>query len=457
MAKPMFSNVLPPLPVFQRRRARRLAVWNGAVWAIGNGLAGATLIIYLARELHYERLGLGIGLILAAPHVAGLLRLAAPAMIQQFGNRKRFCIACFLLSALTLSVLPWTCAPGRLPAPGWSLTALIALWCVYHLLQYLGTVALWSWLADVARGRIRGRFLGVRERWMVAGTAAAAIDVGLFVWGIEKTCPALPAWIPYGIATALGAGFMFVALVPLCLMPSIAPKRDTKCPKITLSDIRRGLKEFVAPFGDARFLPLLLFGCWFSLFNGVTQAAQRYFPMHVLGLPLAAMLSLETGSRLGRWGVSPRLGALADRFGNRPVMIVSQLLVAAGMLFFVAATLGGWWWLVGAWALWIAYAGLNVCMPNLMLKLAPRETNASYIAAFDGLRGLFYAVSVVVGGRLVDLYRASSVSIGPAEVQFFALLFLFGWATRSLGAAILLLVKEQVGEDVGPGRDPTFD
>ena len=170
------------LPVAPRRRARKLAIWNGAVWAIGNGLASTTLVIYLAKELHAERLGLGISLIVAAPQIAGLLRLGTPALIDRLGDRKRFCIAAFLVGALLLLALPWVCAPGRLPSPGWSLLALVLLWCLYHLLQYLGTVALWSWLADVAAAPIRGRFLGRRERWLVAGQAAAAIAAGWFVW-----------------------------------------------------------------------------------------------------------------------------------------------------------------------------------------------------------------------------------------------------------------------------------
>jgi len=46
----------------------------------------------------------------------------------------------------------------ELGAPGIGL-----LWCTYHLLEYLGTVALWAWLADLVPLRIRGRFLGRRE------------------------------------------------------------------------------------------------------------------------------------------------------------------------------------------------------------------------------------------------------------------------------------------------------
>ena len=55
--------------------ARRLAVWNRAIWWIGNGLVGTTLIVYWAKELHAAWIGLSIGLVAAAPQVVGVLRL----------------------------------------------------------------------------------------------------------------------------------------------------------------------------------------------------------------------------------------------------------------------------------------------------------------------------------------------------------------------------------------------
>jgi len=85
-------NAEKPLTVRARRRARRLAYWNGAVWAIGNGLASTTLVVYLALDLGAGRIGLGIALILAARHVVGLLRLGAPALIGRLVERKRFCL-----------------------------------------------------------------------------------------------------------------------------------------------------------------------------------------------------------------------------------------------------------------------------------------------------------------------------------------------------------------------------
>lgn len=433
--------------ILERRQTQRLAIWNGAIWAVGNGLAGSTLIFYLARELHAERFGLGIGAILAAPHIVGLLRLGAPAMVERLADRKRFCLSTFSVSAALLLMLPWISAPGALPSPGWSLAALVALWCFYHLFQYLGTVALWAWLADAAPTRIRGRYFGRRQRWMSAGTAASALTTGFFIWLVHEMNPDCAKWIPYGVAAALGAICMFAALWPMFLMPSCDHRLKNRGEKkpVPGDRVSGGLAfrvKWTTPFRDRRFWPLLAFGCWFSFFNGITQAAQHAFSMNVLHVSLLLSLTLQTGMNAGQWSVSPWLGRLADRLGNRVVMIVSQLCVAAGMLFFAIATPAEWWWIIWAWMFWIAYAGLNVCLPNLTLKLAPPGGHASYVAAFYAVTGIFYAANTIVGGLLVDSFQNRTFSLGCVTIAFFPAIFAFGWLMRSLGAALLLGVVE---------------
>ncbi len=436
----MSAGAGKPSTIGERRRARRLAIWNGAIWALGNGLASTTLIVYLARELHSERLGLGIGLILAAPQLVGLLRVATPALIQN-QSRKTFCLASFLLSAICLAGLPWLCRPGQLPSPGWSLAALVTLWCVYHLLQYLAMVALWTWLGDMARVRIRGRFFGRRERWMVAATAAATVAAGLFVWGTRHYGDDRSGWLPYAVMAALGALMMLAALVPLSLAPSLSSSLSGRDRNLVRAH-RPLVAKRLPPLRNRNFLMFLLFGCWFSFFNGITQSAQDYFSMQVLGVSLLLSQTLRTGMRLGQGGVSRSLGAMADRLGNRPVMITCQCLVAAGLACLAAATPERWYWILGAWALWIAYAGLNIAMPNLLLQLAPPGKESAYVATFEGVRGVFYAASTVLGGFLVDRFRDSSLALFGGGLPFFAALFLFGAVLRGLGVLLLLPVKE---------------
>ena len=432
------------LAVCQRHRARRLAYWNAALWAIGNGLTSSTLVIYLALELGVPGVGLGVGLIKAAPQIAGLLRLGTPALIARLGDRKRFCLTTYLLSGLVLLGLPLAAAPGWLSSKTASLAALVALWCLYHLLEYLGTVALWSWLADLVPLRIRGRFIGRRERWMVVGQAAAMLAAGLFTWGWHQLHPQLPRWIGYAIPAGVGVWFLIASLVPLVRMPRVASGRPGR-PGLTL-------RSMAAPFLDRRFLRLLLFGCWFSFFNGITQSAQSVYPYRVLGMSLFVMLALQTGMRCGQWTISPALGRLADRWGNRPVMILSLPVVALGCLFHYLATPAQPWWLIGAWATWIAYAGLNVGLPNLMLKLSPREANTPYIAAFHATGGLCVAVSTIAGGWLLDQFAKVSFSVfgGIVALSFYQYLFLFGWLTRTMGVLLLWLIIEPRGTAASP-------
>lgn len=417
----------------------RLAYANGGLWAVGNGLATTTLVVYLARELGAEQIGaagLTVSFILAAPRLVGLLRIAAAAVIERFGDRKRFSLVCYFASNLVLLALPLVCAPGVLPTTTQSLTALVSLWTAYHLLEYFATVSLWSWLGDIAPLRIRGRFIGRRERWMMLGILLGMTTSGLFAYYWREQLPGRPVWVGYAIPAGLGALMMMVSLVPLARMPSIplSVGRRLAAPLTTLA----------APFRDRRFLRLLLFGCWFSFFNGATQAAQGILPIWVLQFHLFWMLAFQAGMRLGQSGISPTIGSLADRFGNRPIMIVAQVLVACGPLFYLAATTGSRWWLAGAWILWIAYAGLNVTLPNLMLKLAPGGSSASYIAAYFGVTGLFYGLSTIIGGAVFDVLAARTfmLTLGAVTLDHFQFLFVIGWVARLAGVVFLCLLIE---------------
>ena len=219
-------------------------------------------------------------------------------------------------------------------------------------------------------------------------------------------------------------------------------------------------KSIARPFADNRFLRLLLFGCWFSFSNGLTQTVQTTYTAQVLQISLLAILSVQTGMRLGQLCISPALGRMTDRIGNLPVMIFCLFLTAQGPLFYLFSTPRQPWWFVGAWILWIAYAGLNIALPNLMLKLSPGKSsgatasntpcatgsasasNTSYIAAYFTVTGVCYAANTILGGWLFDCYGKSSFEFFGNALDYNQWIFLIGWAARCLGLLALWLVIE---------------
>ena len=216
------------LTIARRHDARRMAYVNGGLWSLGNGLASTLLIIHLAIDLSSDQLGIGVGMILAAPHWCGVLRMLAPVLIGKMADRKRFCVGAFLLSAMTLLLLLIATAPAVAPSAQFALWSMVVLWCLYHLFQYLGTVALWSWFADLVPRPVRGRFIGRRQRWLVLGQAIALMAAGGFHWKWTKTFPDLPDWSGYAATALIGIGFFFLAILPLVKIPRTQNARSLR-------------------------------------------------------------------------------------------------------------------------------------------------------------------------------------------------------------------------------------
>jgi MFS family permease len=238
----------------------------------------------------------------------------------------------------------------------------------------------------------------------------------------------------YVIPNSLGAAFLLASLVPLLLMPDV--RAPLRCLRAEDNKARSAL-------ADPRFRRLLIYRCWFSFFNGITQAAQNIY-VYVLGIGVLPMQMMQLGMRAGQMALSPAVGSASDRFGNRPVLELSQAIVALGPLFYFFASPEHPWWIAGGWAVWSAYAGLNICLTNIMLKLAPADDNARYIASFEALGGVAYGLSTIAGGVLLDRLRGMDfhTSIGTLTIDHFALLFLIGTVARGLGLVWLARVEE---------------
>jgi MFS family permease len=310
---------------------------------------------------------------------------------------------------------------------------MVGLICVHQLLEYIGTVALWSWLAELVPPRIRGRFFSRRQIWQLAVLIPTLWTSGVFAdrWRAEHGRSDL---LGYAWPIGVGVGFLLVSIVPLARMPATLGGRWIVPPRAA------AWKSLLAPLADARFRWWLAYGCWFSFFNGVTQSAQNIYPKRVLDVGLREQAEMRTLMQLGQAGVSFWAGPASDRYGNRPVLIASQLLVATGPLFFLLATPAQPNWLYGAWIVWAAYAGINICQPNLTLKLAGGNS-APYVATYFAVTSICYAASTVAGGYLFNLLGdLNQVCLGTLTI--YQAIFLFGWLSRTLGVVWLLMVDE---------------
>ncbi len=428
---------------------------NAALWAAGNGLTSGTLLVFLAQDLGAK--GLGVSLILAAPAVAGVLRLGTPAVIRRCGSEKRASLAAFAVSYLLILGQPAMAVPGLWPW-GHALAGLIALVCAHQLLEYVGQVALLAWLRRLVPGPIRGRYFARRQIVQLVVLAPTLLAGGWFAdrWKAEAAV-SRPAWKlgGYALTAALGALCLQASLAPLALMPggsSDRPRRggaehaplSPASPPVTPDLAPARSDRSLSALADARFRRLLMFGCWAAVANGVSQSAQNIFPKAVLQLGVYDLAWMRLAMQIGQIGYSRWAGGYSDRYGNRPLLIVSQSLVALGPLFYAFATPETRWLVLGAWIVWSAFAGLNIGLPNLMFKLAPPYGAAAYVGAYFGFTNVVYAATTVAAGVAFDRLGAAEAAnvLSLIGLDRFALMFLLSALLRGLGVAWLIGLPE---------------
>ncbi len=441
-----------------RRRSIRAFYQNGACWGLGNGLVSSSLIVYLAGE--YRAAGLAVSLILATPRLVGVLRLGAPIWIEAVGDRQKFSVRMFLAAAIVLMLLPIVSAPGALSTPRFSLAALITLWTLYHLLEFLGLVALWAWIGEVVPNRIRGRFIGRRAQLLNALQVAGMVAGGGASWWWRDRCEQLgqngSIWLGYAGCAMVGAMFFCLAVWPLALEKGsgVFSRTRNSSRKDSRPLLRRWSKIF-APFFDRDNRRFLVYGGWFSLANGITSSAAFLFQMRVLDITYAGRLALDGTSQAAQAMVMPYSGRAIDRWSGVPVLVAAQVLVALGLVFFLVATPAQWWWIIGAYALWVAYAGINTAMPKLMLSLSRREQYAAYAAAWFAWTELVYALSTLAGGLLFDWAGKHFTSQEWAgwRVDHYAAIFLLGLVLRLSAAGWAMRIREpRSASPTGDGR-----
>jgi hypothetical protein len=91
-----------------------------------------------------------------------------------------------------------------------------------------------------------------------------------------------------------------------------------------------------------------------------------------------------------------------------------------------------------------AYAGHNICLPNLALKLAPTEEKSPYVAAHEALASICHAAATLAGGFLLDWLSDSSVlnRWGLSGLNPYVAIFGFALLLRLLAVPLAMAIVE---------------
>jgi MFS family permease len=328
------------------------------------------------------------------------------------------------------------------------LTLLIVLFS--NLLGGLGTASWLSWVAMIVPRRLRGRYFGIRNSAANLTNLICVPMAGLAVshWyggTLQGYGVVLLISIVFGIA-GLGCQYFQVDMNPRSqntyygnltqtseIQPEIPKDESSEVPQ-SINPPQNQLTNSI--WKNSNFLRFLLY---FSFWNLAVNLSAPFFNLYMLDtldLDVSYVTiynSLQAGATLLMlilWG------KLADKIGNRPILICIGILVAATPLLWLgigANRLDIWLWLPllhilagGTWA------AIDLCSNNIQLAIAPIKNQSIFFATAAAVAGVSGALGTTIGSFIVQF------------AQFGGLLGLFALSGLFRLAALvpLVFVKE---------------
>lgn len=376
--------------------------------------------------------GLHIGILGALPTAMLFMQFVSGVLVNRIKYRRRLWLTVGIAHRLVM--LPAALGPciwPDMPAGFWVWT-LVALTAVnYGMADFCHP--LWmSWMGDYLPKQGLSRFWGHRHLWM-HWTAAATLGLAaVYVAGHPEGIK--PAFAVLGMIAA------FCGVVDLLIFLKVdePPVRPASSPR--LRDI------FAAPFQQREFRRFIGFTCFWH-FAAMTGAPFiSLFLLEYVGMDLLHVMLLWATSWIGGALTAGRLGWLADKFGHRPLLVLSvafksSLMVA--LLFVPANPHFTFWLLIPAFMLdALLNAGIAIAQHGFLLSYSPSENRAMYIAAGTAVAGMVGGATSVISGAILRSLAAWDFSFLAVGVSHFHVLFSLSVVLRLFAAVLVLRVEE---------------
>ncbi|QYM80126.1 MFS transporter [Horticoccus luteus] len=301
-------------------------------------------------------------------------------------------------------------------------------------LQSINGVSWTTWVQEWVPERVRGKYFGWRNRILQLALLTFLLVAGELVDRWDNALVAFQ-WLFAGAVVLRFCSLLLYRRMHVGLLPVTphAPRRD---PRELIRLVLRApsLSLFIA-FGAAWGFAANSFGAFYTLFmfNRLELSATEVSFFQVIGLAAGA-LSL------------PGWGQMQDRFGNKPVMLVSfALWQTSNFLWcFLAPHNTNLLYFMWAWA-GATGAGFVLGQFNLLLKLIPAEAKALAIGINLAVTSLVTAIAPIIGGQLLSWAFAR----GHAPLNVYHLAFLVQPVLGFASCLLLRRVQEPKSSPVG--------
>lgn len=356
-------------------------------------------VMLTAFALYLGASSSAIGLLAAVIFWNQLWQGPGVLLIDRLRRRKVIAVAGSIIMGIApLLMLGLAFAPHTLPTR----LALVAIIMLYGGAGAIAGCAWNAWIRDLVPGDRRGRFFGRRS---TLGTATSITAGLLAAWLLDREPEGSPD------RHLVFAGLFVVAFVAAML--SAATLARVPEPKMPETEEHPRLR---AMFGEAlsnsRFRQWVTFFASWQFAVNLAQPFFTLFFLRQLGFGMTFVMALTLIYQLANLLTLSRWGWFADRYKSKSVLNVAAptfLLCILGMIGasqLGAATVTQVYLVVLHLILGAAAAGVSLASSNMVMKLSPRGSAETYLAANALLSAMAAGIAPLLGGFAQDFFAA---------------------------------------------------
>lgn len=386
------------------RTSLKASTIDGVFATIFSNITGGVLLVNFLLQLGATPVE--IGLLSSIPLAVNFLQPLGAYLADRTSSRHWYTLAIFgparLLWLVLVAGIAWFCYSNTESHQLVIWTLLIIL--VTNILGALGGCAWFSWMAALVPPPLRGRYFGLRNS---AASLANLVSVPLLGYAIS-------AWPGggiqgYGILLLLGVVIGIISLACQFWMVDVNPQvyRSGKASSQHEENPQSPSAQTFSILKDSNFLRFLLYvGVWTFAMN-LSAPFFNLYMLKNLGLNLTTVTiyaSLIAGANLVMlvlWG------KLADKVGNRPLLLLVGVLIAVTPLFWLGAgtdSISVWLWLPLIHLVSGGFgAAIDLCNNNIQMEMAPVDRPSQYFAIAAAVTGVSGGLGSATGGFLAQL------------------------------------------------------
>ena len=410
----------------------RLITLAGCSFYIFNACVTAPVATEFLNRMGFTELE--FGMISGIPMIMLCLQFGSALLNTHVVTRRKPWFVLFI-SLSRLVLIPLALTPVLFPFGSREshIQFIIMLTCISSATGNLTTPLWYSWLADLIPHPILNRFWSRRERVLQITSISAAMAVAVATYCAQRFgLDVIPFFI---LLTCVGcvAGITDMLLyLRIHEPPHVAPDKQSIVASIFQPLIHREYRSFI------------LFSCAFSAVTSFAAAFMLLYTLKELKISLWQTSLMWMCPAIGVVMAVTAWGRLADRHGQKPILEICSWFKPGIALIFLLVTPGTALWVMPLALLLdgMLNSGIMIASNGYMLKMAPQNNRAMFIAFITGLAGICGGLAAMAGGVFLNQTAGVRLTAFDRTWNHYHLLFLISFLLRFIPVYLARRIRE---------------